>query len=200
METALALMEQGANVMPDTSQRYHDTSQYDPNCWGNVHERTNRWDLKLRLCPVVEKALREILPSVHGVIDAILGPKTALVELASLISDPGAPSQLLHADTLYTVNAEMVTVFVPLQDIDEHMGPTNMLPQTHTSAEHWQKVIKNGGPEVRKRIVSDPQFQHEELGTPPLMLCTGATGTGFMMDSRLLHCGGVRQRQNPRLS
>ena len=49
-----------------------------------------------------------------------------LVELACLISDPGAPRQNVHVDTggWKTACALLLTVFVSLQETAEDMGPT----------------------------------------------------------------------------
>jgi hypothetical protein len=49
-----------------------------------------------------------------------------LVELACLISDPGAPRQNVHVDTggWKTACAPLLSVFVSLQETAEDMGPT----------------------------------------------------------------------------
>ena len=94
MEYALKLIDDAVELPElDTTQRDHDAATYEPNCWGNVHERTHRWDLKLRLSPTVQAVLREVLPLVAPVVESALGQDAHLVELSSLISDPGAPSQ-----------------------------------------------------------------------------------------------------------
>lgn len=131
-----------------------------------------------------------MMPVVQPVVEALLGPGATLVELSSLISDPGSPAQPLHADTLWTNRAEILTIFVTLQQTHDAMGPTVMLPRTHSHPSHWHKAVKNAGPEERSRLAADPVFQKQYLGTPEAVYCSAPVGSAFVMDSRLLHFGG----------
>lgn len=58
-----------------------------------------------------------------------VGLDASLVELSCLITDCGAPRQNVHVDTggWKTACAPLLTVFVALQDIQEAMGPTQVL-------------------------------------------------------------------------
>jgi len=66
------------------------------------------------------------------------------VELASMITDPGATQQYFHTDTLLPsgCGAPLYTCFVALQDIDVTMGPTWVIPDSHTEKDHRELRVR----------------------------------------------------------
>jgi len=127
-----------------------------------------RWDMKLKLSAEVRTALRAVLACVQPLLERER-PSWELVELAAMCTMPGEPCQPVHADTSHIFDAQMVTIFVALHDVDVAHGPTRMYPRTHT----------------------DPKFHmgHEQPDEAAAVLCTMNRGDCVLMDSRLLHCG-----------
>lgn len=100
-----------------------------------------------------------------------------MYELAALISDPGSRAQPLHADFPYCdgEGAALVIAFVALQDVEADMGPTDIIPRTHTAEAH----ARFNGAE-RLALVRECPNTRGLLGT----------GDANMIDARTLHCGG----------
>lgn len=100
-----------------------------------------------------------------------------LYELAALISDPGSRAQPLHADFPYCEGegAAIVIAFVALQDVEPDMGPTAIIPRTHTAEAH----ARFNGAE-RLALVRECPHTRGLLGT----------GDANVIDARTLHCGG----------
>lgn len=105
-------------------------------------------------------------------------------KVSSLVADPGAPRQCVHADTIVlpcpqypeASMAPLLTFFVALQDVEEGMGHTVFLPRTHTAEAHalWNR----------------PQKQKEALLTVHKAVQSELrAGEAAVFDSRLLHCG-----------
>ncbi|GMI47433.1 hypothetical protein TrCOL_g7555 [Triparma columacea] len=113
--------------------------------FGNVLERKNRYDMYVtNTTPVVQSCLVDLLQKskplgdlFHEMFDGISAP---FHELSALISDPGSPSQPLHPDSKWTDTPILYTVFVALQDIDLLMGPTVLVPKSHTETVHTLHV------------------------------------------------------------
>ena len=92
--------------------------------------------------------------------------------------------QCIHADTIHLpcpqypdVSADpLYTFFVALQDVEDNMGHTTFLPQTHTSQAH---VLWNS-----------PQRQKEKfIESSPAAISSLKRGDIAVFDSRVLHCG-----------
>lgn len=71
--------------------------------FGNIQEATQRYDLKLDLCPPVASALNSLFAKCGPMLAEIMGPRIRLVELAAITSDGGAVAQPVHADTMHGV-------------------------------------------------------------------------------------------------
>lgn len=103
-----------------------------------------RWDLRLALTPAVKTALRTMFvdtgdasASLGTLFEALAGGGEAEVwELAALISAPGAPSQPVHSDTLFSTAPCLFTAFVALQEIAHESGPTRFVPGSHVATAH----------------------------------------------------------------
>ena len=156
------------------------------NCRGRgvFGARQDLW-LPVEAVPVA-KALREVASEerLGPLLRELVGPGALLHEVSCLVSDPGAPRQCVHADTIVLPspqfpNASMeplYTFFVALQDVEDDMGHTVFLPRTHTPRAHeiWN------GPQRQKEMfisVNDATQSNLDLGDVAIF------------DSRLLHCG-----------
>mgnify|MGYP000382981782 CR=1 FL=1 len=185
---------------------------HDPNRFGNVHSKQNRWDFRLRLdevvAPIVAKLMRKLSPILAG---THAGTSAHLCELSSLVSDPGNSRQPLHSDTQIDLNEDadinhIVTCFFALQPIDASMGPTVIMPKTHNAAAH--RAIK-GGANGDKPVPSTANFKpnvqsnlkesNGDAAARATALAVCNVGDAVIMDSRALHCGGANKSNRRRV-
>ena len=151
--------------------------------FADVLLKENRCDLKIPLGPpVVMEALENVFvrSAVGSSVDALLGRKASLYELACLISDPGSNRQVVHPDNPYLPGRDkptLLTCFIALQDVTLEMGPTVWIPQTHTEAMHQR--------------FGDTSTKDDLLSTQPAVLGLLTKGSCAIFDSRLLHCGSA---------
>ena len=152
--------------------------------FGAVLAPSERWDLKLTLCPSVVAALREALVPLRAVCEEVLGEDAVLFECAALVADPHAPRQPLHPDTAHERNAgpHVLTCFLALQDVDDRMGPTVFLPGTHCSESH-----------AAFNAPAETGAKQALLASAPRQLGTLGRGDAMLFDSRLLHCGSANE-------
>ena len=88
--------------------------------FGHVRERRRRYDLKLDIKePVVLDALHSVCAGLGPILEEVLTADATVVELATMISDPGAAQQAYHPDSLLPslVGAPLITCFIALQVI-----------------------------------------------------------------------------------
>jgi ectoine hydroxylase-related dioxygenase (phytanoyl-CoA dioxygenase family) len=159
--------------------------------FGDVLMRENRYDLLLDLAPAVQTAAHEVLSSLKPTFASVLGEDAELFELAALISDPRAPRQPAHPDTPYRTGegAAVVTAFVALQDVDEDMGPTSVIPRTHTQDAHERFNNKDDGGRERVALLRET----------PNHIGVLRTGDANLIDSRVIHCGGANDSSQRRV-
>jgi ectoine hydroxylase-related dioxygenase (phytanoyl-CoA dioxygenase family) len=138
-------------------------------------------------------ALRVLGP----VLADALTPDAELVELSSLVADPGASAQRLHPDTPITdqgfgKHCCLLTVFVALTDVDcKEMGATQVCPGTHCRAAHAALNAKSRDEETREALLHAAGF-----ATPvPALL---GLGDCLLMDSRCIHRGGANLDERQR--
>ena len=148
--------------------------------FGRVLDRRCRYDMHLNIAdPPVRVALQQLAAKLTSLLAEVVTVEARVVELSSLIADPGATRQAWHPDSLLPslVGAPLYTCFVALQPIDASMGPTRLIPRTHNSESH-DKLRDEGvkGRRARESVVDT----HMACGA----------GDAFLMDSRLWHCGG----------
>lgn len=167
--------------------------------FADVLLRTNRCDLTIPLGPeIVTNALAEafLKSPVRYTIESLLTKKAVLQELSCLMSYPGSQRQVMHPDTPYGAmgglsedEPVLYTCFIALQDVEEDMGPTVWLPNTHTLEAHEQ--FKDEQSVDGKESPKDALLRRtpSKLG----MLPKGSMG---IFDSRLLHCGGANRSAN----
>ncbi|KAG8457717.1 hypothetical protein KFE25_013223 [Diacronema lutheri] len=134
--------------------------------------------------PPVRAALGEAFRALAPLLRATVGPDGAIHEVSSLVADPGAPRQCVHADTIVLPCAQfptakmapLFTFFVALQDVEEGMGHTVFLPRTHTADAH--------------ALWNVPQKQKEAfISLHAAVQSNLRLGDAAVFDSRLLHCG-----------
>lgn len=116
--------------------------------FGEVRQQFRRYDLKLSIDePAVKSALRSLCTALAPLFEQVTTVEADIVELAAMITDTGAEQQMYHTDTLLPsgCGAPLYTCFVALQDIDVTMGPTWVIPGSHTEKDH--RELRVGGPE-----------------------------------------------------
>ena len=103
-----------------------------------------------------------------------------LCELSSLVVDEGAERQPLHPDTEQQEGlAPLVTCFVALQDVRPAMGPTIMLPRTHTDkVAHRLLAQKLGARPTLGLPIGRPEtgFPGPKSDSPPILRCDTPLG------------------------
>ena len=140
-----------------------------------------RFDLRLRLDPIVRTALRELLAGdVGAAMEAVAGVDAELYELAALVSKPGAAAQPLHADTLWTAGGCLYTSFVALQPVRREMGATRFVVGTHDREE--SHIAFDEG-------MDDGSFLETHGGAAACGLLD--IGEATLYDGRLLHGGSA---------
>eukprot|EP00928_Gymnodinium_smaydae_P065316 TRINITY_DN48481_c0_g1_i1.p1 TRINITY_DN48481_c0_g1~~TRINITY_DN48481_c0_g1_i1.p1 ORF type:complete len:363 (-),score=84.85 TRINITY_DN48481_c0_g1_i1:103-1146(-) len=159
--------------------------------FGSVRARECRFDLKLRLDGTVREGVRALVAAVRGLLHGEVSPAGELIELACLVSDPGARRQPLHADTPCETRLSrygpptpcrpLLSVFVALQDVSEAMGPTLLCPGTHVQEAH--ELLEQVPP---VELTTDAVLERHGA-----VAAVCSAGTIVLMDSRLLHCGGA---------
>lgn len=146
----------------------------------DLKEKGNRWSLRLNPLDLtndphrsVQRALKEIAahPVFRTTLEQLLGDDPAIVEIAAITSDPGAPGQDWHSDTwgdaasvtLGRRHSSMYSLFLYLQDTDESMGPTGFCPGTHMCTDSMEDC--------------------------PCFFATPKAGTGVILNSQIVHQG-----------
>ena len=120
-------------------------------------------------------------------LEALGGREATLWELAAIVSVPGAPPQIVHADAMWTESPLLLTAFVALQPVTRAMGPTRFLPRTHAHPSHARVVARGDATELGRG--SRP---------PPSWVGLLDAGDAALYDGRLLHCGGANRADRPR--
>lgn len=157
--------------------------------FGNVFSRHQRYDMYLRPEGPVQDALKQMMNETEplgalfkSLLDNKPGP---FHELSSIIVDPDADAQPIHPDAKFSIHCPMWTVFCSLQDIDETMGPTVMLPGSHTKEAHEQ--FNTAG--TRTAQLANAIFTQATL----------LQGDIVVMDSRCLHFGSANTSKKRRV-
>jgi hypothetical protein len=157
--------------------------------FGNVFSRHQRFDMYLRPQGHVKEALDQLLhesaPLAKLFKELLLGKPGAFHELSSLVADPGADSQPLHPDAKYSEDCPIWTVFCALQDVEEEMGPTVMLPGSHTQQAHEN--------------FNSAESRHEQLATATYARSVLRQGDVAVMDARCFHFGSANTSDKRRV-
>ena len=182
---------------------------------GNADGAQLRLQRRLPLCPTVREAMQQALASLGHVLRVALGANAVLWELACLVANPGAPGQTFHRDAGEPdqAHAGLYSVFIALQDITCDMGPTLVIPRTHSneaaaadpllrSAEERylsarERAIDSAGTEVDTGLLDAAERAaraFRAMNRGPLLRC----GDALVYDSRLRHCGSANVSGEPR--
>eukprot|EP00854_Cymbomonas_tetramitiformis_P024867 gene24867-30307_t len=86
----------------------------------------------------------------------------------------------------------LISAFVALQDVNEFMGPTLIVPGTNTAIVH-EEVLAAQGPAERHEILG----RYEAL--PGVVKCTLKKGDAVLLDSRALHLGSANVSEHRRV-
>jgi len=120
---------------------------------------------------IVYDSVRAVLTqqTLRGVMEELLGPDAALMELAAITAYPGAAFQDWHKDTfLSDRSVDMYSLFIPLQKTTREMGATAMCAGTtaclNADCDKWGMTM----------------YASVDKG-----------GTGALMNSRLFHRGSA---------
>jgi hypothetical protein len=127
--------------------------------------------------PIITDAVQSIVTSqpLRGVLEGMLGPDAAMVELASITAYPGAEEQRWHKDASQgDRDVALFSLFIPLQETRKDMGATALGAGTHICKDYkedWNKTIH----------------------------ATTKAGTGAFMNCRLYHRGGANTSPDTRV-
>jgi ectoine hydroxylase-related dioxygenase (phytanoyl-CoA dioxygenase family) len=153
-------------------------SRSDSNAFGQIHTRINRYDLILSISDDIRYIIKEIVAKGGDAMSTVISWDAELLQLSVVISDPGAPAQTRHSDTIYCPREPsgggVITILAALQTVDETMGPTKLWPGTHGKQFHDL-------PTVAKSFLLDEM-------KPKVMVAT--QGDCVMYNSLVFHCGG----------
>jgi ectoine hydroxylase-related dioxygenase (phytanoyl-CoA dioxygenase family) len=96
-----------------------------------------------------------------------------------------------HPDTPYKPGdgAAVLTAFLALQDVEDDMGPTAIIPRTHTAEAHARFNNKDDGGRERVALLRELP---NHVGTLRL-------GDANLIDSRLIHAGGSNDSSKRRV-
>ena len=144
--------------------------------FGDIMEAKLRKDLPLPLNEITMPIIRHVLNLARPLLEEKLGKEPMLVELSSLISYPNATAQDVHPDfavdeIINHNDANIVSVFCYLADVDENMAALDLYPGTHMLHFH----------------MSD-EAEHAMQNSIALRLAV-PKGTFVLMDSRTFHRG-----------
>jgi len=169
--------------------------------YGVENQRKHRCDLQLSLLrggyltdrggdassvethPLAD-SLQELLGkdgSLRYVYDNLVTMEGEFYELASVITDPGSIRQQIHPDLPAKEKAPLFVIFLALQDVDEHMGPTTFLLRTHTKKQN--------------DIFMDHDKRDDQLMKAKGRLATLNKGDAVLFDARILHCGNANDAE-----
>ena len=155
------------------------------NCRGLDGQFGRRQDMYLPVNNrVVWQSASEAMRNMAPLLREAVTDGAMLHEISSLVADPGALRQCIHADTIvlpcpqypHVSMKPLYTFFIALQDVSFEMGHTVFLPQTHTPAAH---ILWNTDQGNKEKFISTCKAVHSEL----------KKGDVAVFDSRLLHCG-----------
>ena len=166
------------------------TDSSDPG-FGNVFSRDQRYDMYLRPEGLGREALQEMmhesLPLAELFKRLLKNESGVFHELSSIIVDPGACAQPLHPDAKYSASGlcPVWTVFCALQDIEETMGPTVMLPGSHTQIAHDH--------------FNSAEQRQSQLDNATFVRASLQQGDVAVMDGRCLHYGSANTSDKRRV-
>ena len=180
-------------ILKDLESNLEEDEKETESRFSNIRERSHRWDFKLHDSPIVRQTMREVLTH-NKFLQSILAPlcqcsseeevaNVVLAELGALVSEPGAKNQEWHADTAHTgpTEPDCICCFITLQETPASMGPTQLIPQTHTVDFHTS-TLSNFPPKGLLPTTLQPKSMQNGF-------CS--SGDALLMDCRLYHRGSA---------
>jgi len=159
-----------------------------------VQRSPGRYDMACEWAPPF---LDPILADHEGLmpaVRAILGEECQVMLQGAVIALPNAPEQLWHIDGAHLfldhphhLPAHCLNVFIPLIDITEENGPTQICPGSHFLTRSPTRTFKASADNLTAIHYTDQ----------PVNL-TAAAGSIFLFDYRLLHRGLANCSSRPR--
>ena len=132
---------------------------------------------------ILADALSELLHPQNGtlfdIFDTLVTTQGELYELATVITHPGSPRQIIHPDLPFQDIAPLYVVFLALQDVTVDMGPTSFLLQSHTAEVHTAYTQ------------GDAATKNAHLAQADCRLSCLQQGDCVVFDARVLHCGNA---------
>lgn len=148
-----------------------------------------RQSYSLPLSPKLRSLLSTILNGPIGtIISSTLGPSCDLTGLLYTVSEKGSAKQDMHSDGDYlSEGPRTITCFIAVQDIlDEIMGPTCFIPDTHLP-----RCFPN-------KTWLPPTFENGLIDKDQKWFPLKA-GDAVLMDSTTWHCGGSNMSEKKRV-
>merc|ERR1719203_2574707 len=161
-------------------------------------EPTHQRDFTPPWSSCVEAVLRDFLASPAGeILVEAVGRDAEMVEMAAIISDPGATAQAIHSDSCWSATSpRLITVFLALHDIlDEVLGPTRFCPGTQNPSCFPEGAGWLAPPDAYTQ--PHPQAEAKLAEVPPVWFAMNA-GDAVLMESTTWHLGGANTSEQRR--
>eukprot|EP01051_Picozoa_sp_SAG22_P006182 SAG22_NODE_396_length_11127_cov_33.460011_3_plen_215_part_00 len=132
-----------------------------------------------------------------------VGEDAVVSELGAHISFPGAAAQGFHTDHPWQPELQVVSCFIALHDVPEHLGPTELFPGSQLAPAHVHDGSAGGCCSGANLSLADPCpddgtvcLRCSQAGQPGGVLpCVLGTGDVLLMDARVVHRGGARRHE-----
>lgn len=179
------------NIRPRTMYDVRDATERDIYFFlpkGGNHD-FNRWNMHLpSSAPFLDE---EVVANPLGtaIIERILGEDCVLSLASSDTCMPNALYQVCHQDSAHA----LITVNIPLVDVDEDNGPTELWPRTHLPEPDRGRASFNHGP-VPLRPAAALAYAERFAS----VLLTAPQGSLILRDQRALHRGTPNLSEEPR--
>ena len=194
----------GASLLPRTEELLKKELPLGIGSAKGFHELTQRspgrYDAPAELKLTEKAELKDVLHRVYQAAVAALGDVPCdLAFVGVVVSEPGAPAQMWHIDSLHTSKRfepcpNMVNILIPLgEDVAPEMGPTELIPGSHKLTNHHQH---NFGKEI---AYQDPKNHPSMLGLKEeTTIRKWSMHDALIFDDRIMHRGGANLSQQRR--
>jgi Phytanoyl-CoA dioxygenase (PhyH) len=159
-----------------------------------VQRSPGRYDMACEWKPPFSDPILAAHKRLMPVVRAILGEDCQVMLQGAVIALPHAPEQLWHIDGAHLfpehphhLPAHCLNVFIPLVDLTEDNGPTQICPGSHFLTRSATRTFKASADNLTAIQYTDR----------PVNL-TAAAGSIFLFDYRLLHRGLANDSPRPR--
>lgn len=149
------------------------------HCFKEIVQRhLNRYEMTYNMGDE-EFAIVPKCEQIMGTVKAILGDDCVVINKSVVVSKPGAETQAWHSDGPHLditkdLPCHCLNVFVPLVDVDETNGPTEMRPGSVSLTRNLKKAYMKAFLTKKLRAVDAPNLTKGDI---------------LMFDYRILHRG-----------